>query len=80
MDLFKRTSALLPILANSHLASNISTESYTDVFHSLQNLSQGDTSVSQLNILEKLWASWYIYMNNDILATGILFFATQELM
>lgn len=80
MDLFKRTSALLPILANSHLASNISTESYTDVFHSLQNLSQGDTLVSQLNLLEKLWASWYIYMNNDILATGILFFATHELM
>ncbi|ODV85926.1 hypothetical protein CANARDRAFT_7287 [[Candida] arabinofermentans NRRL YB-2248] len=33
----------------------------------------------QLNIIEKLWASWYTYMQNDILATGLLFFLTHEL-
>lgn len=33
----------------------------------------------QLNILEQLWATWYTYMNNDILATGLLFFLTHEL-
>ncbi|GMG42803.1 unnamed protein product [Ambrosiozyma monospora] len=35
---------------------------------------------TQLNFVEKLWASWYAYMQNDILATGLLFFLTHELM
>ncbi|ODQ81558.1 hypothetical protein BABINDRAFT_108819 [Babjeviella inositovora NRRL Y-12698] len=34
----------------------------------------------QLNIVEKLWASWYLYINSDILATGLLFFTVHELM
>jgi len=33
-----------------------------------------------LNYIEKLWASWYIYMDNDILATGLLFFLVHEFM
>lgn len=32
-----------------------------------------------LNTIEQLWASWYIYMNNDLLATGLLFFVIHEL-
>lgn len=36
--------------------------------------------VGHLNWLERAWASWYIYMNNDILATGLLFFLTHEVM
>ncbi|CAI5759283.1 unnamed protein product [Candida verbasci] len=35
--------------------------------------------LSNLNILERLWASWYLYFNNDILSTGLLFFLTHEL-
>lgn len=34
---------------------------------------------TQLNVLEKLWAAWYAYMQNDTLATGLLFFPTHEL-
>ncbi|KAF6826690.1 c-4 methylsterol oxidase [Colletotrichum plurivorum] len=32
----------------------------------------------QLNILERLWASWYLWMQNDILATGIMTFVMHE--
>ncbi|CCH42978.1 C-4 methylsterol oxidase [Wickerhamomyces ciferrii] len=34
----------------------------------------------QLNIIEQYWASWYHYMQNDILATGLLFFVLHEVM
>lgn len=33
-----------------------------------------------LNMLEKLWAAWYAYMQNDVLATGIMSFAMHELV
>lgn len=33
----------------------------------------------ELNILEKLWMTWYVYMENDILATGLLFFVVHEI-
>lgn len=34
--------------------------------------------VPNLNFVEKLWASYYYYMNNDLFATGLLFFVTHE--
>ncbi|KAF5022347.1 hypothetical protein F66182_5596 [Fusarium sp. NRRL 66182] len=34
----------------------------------------------QLNILEKLWAAWYLWMQNDTLATGIMSFVLHELV
>lgn len=34
---------------------------------------------TQLNVAEKLWASWYAWMGNDVLATGLLFFLTHEI-
>ncbi|VUC23137.1 unnamed protein product [Clonostachys rosea] len=34
----------------------------------------------QLNYLEKLWAAWYLYMQNDILATGVMSFFIHELI
>jgi methylsterol monooxygenase len=33
-----------------------------------------------LNFFEKLWAAWYAYMNNDILATGIMSFTMHEVV
>jgi len=33
-----------------------------------------------LNLFERLWAAWYAYMQNDILATGILSFVMHELV
>lgn len=31
-----------------------------------------------LNIFERLWAAWYAYMQNDVLATGIMSFVMHE--
>ena len=33
-----------------------------------------------LNLFERLWAAWYAYMQNDVLATGILSFTMHELV
>lgn len=33
-----------------------------------------------LNILERLWATWYAYLQNDILATGIMSFVMHEII
>lgn len=32
-----------------------------------------------LNYFERLWAAWYAYMGNDVLATGIMSFAMHEI-
>ncbi len=34
----------------------------------------------QLNYLERLWAAWYAYMQNDVLATGIMSFVMHEIV
>ena len=34
----------------------------------------------QLNVFEKLWAAWYAYMQNDVLATGIMSFMMHEIV
>ncbi|GJD03435.1 fatty acid hydroxylase [Colletotrichum higginsianum] len=34
----------------------------------------------QLNIVERLWAAWYLWMQNDILATGIMTFVMHEVV
>lgn len=33
-----------------------------------------------LNVFEKAWAAWYAYMQNDVLATGILSFSMHEIV
>ena len=33
-----------------------------------------------LNVVERLWATWYAYMQNDTIATGILSFAVHEVV
>lgn len=35
-------------------------------------------SALNLNILEQAWVSWYNYVGNDYLATGIFFFCMHE--
>ncbi|GKT59166.1 C-4 sterol methyl oxidase [Colletotrichum tofieldiae] len=32
----------------------------------------------QLNYFERLWAAWYLWMQNDTLATGIMSFVMHE--
>lgn len=33
-----------------------------------------------LNYFERLWLAWYTYMNNDVLATGIMSFVMHEVV
>lgn len=33
-----------------------------------------------LNVLERLWAAWYAFMQNDVLATGVMSFVMHELV
>jgi hypothetical protein len=33
-----------------------------------------------LNVAERLWAAWYAYMQNDVLATGIMSFVMHEVV
>lgn len=33
-----------------------------------------------LNIAERLWVAWFAWMQNDVLATGIMSFAMHELV
>ncbi|KAL6950855.1 C-4 sterol methyl oxidase [Hanseniaspora vineae] len=59
----------------NNLLTNVDgTKSFSQV---LNNVSQYQP---QLSLMEKYWASWYCYMNNDILATGIMFFVLHEFM
>lgn len=34
----------------------------------------------QLNIFERLWTAWYAFMQNDVLATGIMSFVMHEVV
>lgn len=33
-----------------------------------------------LNVFERMWAAWYAYMQNDVLATGIMSFVMHEVI
>ena len=33
-----------------------------------------------LNVFERLWAAWYAYLQNDVLATGIMSFVMHEVV
>lgn len=35
---------------------------------------------AHLNVAERLWAAWYAYMQNDVLATGIMSFLMHEIV
>lgn len=35
---------------------------------------------ADLNVAERLWAAWYAWMQNDVLATGIMSFVMHELV
>lgn len=56
-----------------HVA-NATSGGIVDRFHTLA------VDAPHLSVLERWWAAWYLYIGNDILATGMLFFATHELM
>lgn len=52
---------------------------YSTLIGVFKSLSEPAGEGLKLNVFERLWASWYIYLDNDTLATGLLFFLTHEL-
>ncbi|CAH2351919.1 methylsterol monooxygenase [[Candida] railenensis] len=73
MEFFNTTSSLSHLLPQQQHPS-----SYFDVLRQLGE--SPDSQIANLSLIERLWASWYIFMNNDILATGLLFFITHEVV
>ena len=61
---------------NSTLLSALSSPPET-FWDSYEAISQYNV---QLNVFERLWAAWYAYMQNDVLATGILSFTVHEVV
>jgi methylsterol monooxygenase len=70
MNFLFQESSLTNVLQNV-----LSDGTYMQIFDHVNS----STSPS-LNLLEKLWASYYLYINNDVLATGLLFFITHEVV
>lgn len=35
---------------------------------------------AHLNVVERLWSAWYAWMQNDVLATGIMSFVMHEIV
>ena len=62
-----------PRNTTSSLFSN-SQESYWGQFEELSKYNV------HLSIFERLWATWYVYMQNDTLATGIMSFVMHEIV
>lgn len=53
---------------------NSSSVTLTDVFEEVSKYNV------QLNVAERLWAAWYLWMQNDVLATGIMSFIMHEVV
>lgn len=62
---------------NSTVASGLNSTSPADYFSVFEEVSKIHV---QLSVAERLWASWYLYMQNDILATGIMSFMMHEIV
>jgi methylsterol monooxygenase len=50
------------------------TDTYWAEFHAISKHNL------QLTYLERLWAAWYAYIGNDVLATGIMSFLMHEMV
>ncbi|KAL2145060.1 hypothetical protein VTI28DRAFT_8160 [Corynascus sepedonium] len=59
---------------NATIADFSSSASITTVFEEVSKYNV------HLNIFERLWASWYLWMQNDTIATGIMSFVMHELV
>ncbi|AAS53943.1 AFR572Wp [Eremothecium gossypii ATCC 10895] len=65
------------IFGNSTVAAMVGQGQGLNYWQVLANVK---TVQPQLNVLEQFWAAWYSYMENDVLATGLLFFVLHEFM
>merc|ERR1712225_142455 len=61
--------AAMSFVANSTLAAP---DTYFGIYNELSKYNV------HLNIFERLWASWYAYMQNAVLATGIMSLGMHE--
>ncbi|KJK80177.1 hypothetical protein H634G_04416 [Metarhizium anisopliae BRIP 53293] len=61
-------------LVNSTVGALNQTQDYFSVFEEVSKYNVN------LNYFERLWAAWYLYMQNDTLATGIMSFVMHELV
>ncbi|KAK3352999.1 C-4 sterol methyl oxidase [Lasiosphaeria hispida] len=59
---------------NATISGLNSTNTLFDVFEEVSKYNV------QLNIAERLWAAWYLWMQNDVLATGIMSFVMHEIV
>ena len=65
-------------------SNNVTTQSIADAMlpHTTNTYWHEFGQISQynggLNYFEKLWAAWYAYIGNDVLATGIMSFVMHE--
>jgi methylsterol monooxygenase len=60
---------LAPVVAEQFIFQNATTT---------QNELYGDLNMDHLNWLERKWASYYIWMGNALLATGVMSFVMHE--
>ncbi|KAG7195282.1 C-4 sterol methyl oxidase [Scheffersomyces spartinae] len=85
MNIFQLASSLHYLVEGfspAAIALNSTAESFSTIYGTLKTISETDptSAASALSLVERAWAAWYIWMNNDVLATGLLFFLTHELM
>lgn len=62
---------------NSTIASGLNASAPVDYFSVFEEVSKINV---HLSIVERLWAAWYLYMQNDTLATGIMSFMMHEIV
>ena len=73
-ELISKFSVVSDVFNSNVTSQALSADSFIQVFKNVH------ANKLELNLVEKLWASWYIYMKNDILATGLMIFILHELM
>lgn len=52
--------------------THIASSSFPDIFHLISDANPS------LSVFEKAWAAYYAYMQNDIIATGLMAFLLHE--
>lgn len=62
---------------NSTISTSLNSSSPVDYFSVFEEVSKINV---HLNVVERLWAAWYLFMQNDTLATGIMSFMMHEIV
>ncbi|GMM36004.1 methylsterol monooxygenase [Saccharomycopsis crataegensis] len=73
-SLISKIGFVSQVFEDNQTAAAITGTTFTSIYQEISS------SQTQLHFLERLWASWYVYMKNDVLATGLMFFLLHEIM